>query len=339
MVSFGIMKKTYALVVLLASVLLCQGCIYDELKDCEANGELIINLTHLYNSEYKDKLEKEIDKIDIFIYDEDGKIVRRITEESKSFTNGHNVLIEGLEKGSYEVVALGNLYEDTPISYIEERSTAHLELLADAESTRDETNTDYYVYSTPTTLFHGSSSFVNIQNEKASACNVDFLKVTNDISVKINWKDWEGKYCVDDWHKNTTRVYLEGNNGEMDFSNKLLYKRLLTYCTAMMPKTMSNITEVAVWVRTMRLIAEGSTMRLVVKQVQEDGTEKTVYTQSLIELIKLTGHYGTQELIDRESEYQIDLTFRCTEHNTDQTWVATTIYVNGWLVKMIDTEI
>lgn len=320
-------------------ICLCQGCIYDNRDHCPSDGTLIINLTHLYNSEYIDKLEEVINKIDIFIYDTEGNIVRRITNENGPFYNGFNIRVEGLPEGSYEVVTLGNLYEDTSISYIEYRSIAHLELLADKQSTRNDSDTNFYVYSNPTTLFHGSTFFINVKTKQETTCNIDFVKNTNDIGIKLNWKDWQGNDCVDKWHERNTRVYLEGSNGEMNFSNELLHERFLTYYTTELPKTNDERAEVNVWVRTMRLMAEGSTVRLVIKQVQEDGTEETVYTQSLVDLIKLTGHYGTQELIDRESNYQVDLTFRCKEHNTDQTWIATTIYVNGWLVKMIETEI
>ena len=93
--------------------------------------------------------------------------------------------------------------------------------------------------------------------------------------------------------------------------------------------------------RTMRLMADGSTEKLVVTTIEDDGTEKIVYARSIVDLIRLTGHYNSQLSIDTRNDYFIVVDFRCIdpEHHHGSTWIALSIWVNGWVVREIETEI
>ena len=63
---FDLKRKMNIMAIGMIVICLCQGCIYDNRDHCPSDRTLIINLTHLYNSEYIDKLEEVINKIDIF---------------------------------------------------------------------------------------------------------------------------------------------------------------------------------------------------------------------------------------------------------------------------------
>ncbi|MEG1544876.1 MAG: FimB/Mfa2 family fimbrial subunit, partial [Tannerellaceae bacterium] len=93
--------------------------------------------------------------------------------------------------------------------------------------------------------------------------------------------------------------------------------------------------------RVMRLTADGSTEKLVVTTLLPDGTEKIVYARSIVDLIRLTGHYNTQQQIDQTNDYTVVVDFRCVDknHQHGSTWFAATIWVNNWVVKEVDSEI
>ena len=163
--------------------------------------------------------------MDFFIYDQNGILVRTITEAEGPFTNGYYVRIEKLPEGNYQVVSLGNIYSDNEIRNVEQLSTALISLVASNTSARSETSKGV-VLSTPTTLFHALTDVVNVKTLREVTHSTDLVRNTNDVTVTLNWKDAMGNYCTNSSHETETVVYLEGNYGESDFGNNLLGNRL-----------------------------------------------------------------------------------------------------------------
>lgn len=336
------MKRTPLIAELLVILaLLLQGCIYDSTKDCPSlYRSVILNFYFTHNTQNIDLLQDELRKLDVFVYDSKGLLQRHIVDDKGPFVGGYSLQIDSLlEEESYRVVALGNLFADSELSGIERLSDAKVSVVAQTPEVAWETTAHGFVNTGLTTSFHGKVDVEGISTRATSSQTVDLMKNTNDVTVTISWKNDKGVYCTDISHEQNTRVYLEGKNGESDFDNQLQCERLLIYESDSLGKLNPDRAELKVLIRTMQLMVDGCTVILVVRQVQPDGTEKEVYSEGLVDMIKQTGQYNTQESLDRECNYDVDITFRCTEHTGDETWMATTIYINGWLIKNLGIEI
>lgn len=81
--------------------------------------------------------------------------------------------------------------------------------------------------------------------------------------------------------------------------------------------------------------------RIIVTKTLGNGVEQVVYERSLVELINKTAQYGTQESLDREDTYVVDLDFRCNDpwHDTGDTWFTCGITINGWTVVEMAPEV
>lgn len=81
--------------------------------------------------------------------------------------------------------------------------------------------------------------------------------------------------------------------------------------------------------------------RIIITKTLDDGVEQVMYERSLVELINKTSAYGTQESLDREDTYVIDIDFRCNDpwHDTGDTWFTCGIYINGWTVVEMHPEV
>lgn len=373
--TFSISKFLYrsALTLMAAAMGTClTGCIKDDLSKCPTTGDLVIKVT-FFNNTIVNRLEEEVTKVDFFVFDDKGLFYDRITDTTGPFTDSYSKTL-ALPFGKYQVVVWGNLYDDTVLSTNElKRDTTtmdELRLLLVTNETRNDTQPadplpvlKNFVTPVPTTLFWGKTEpIVELFTGHSEVREVDLLKDTHDVHVTLRWKDYDGAYCYSTEHQRITRGYITGSNGNITFADNevLPRERDLTYIPlyrdpahpdvfagqtglTYIPPQIVCEDHVAVMpdFRTMRLMADGSTEKLVVTTVEDDGTEKIVYVRSIVDLIRLTGHYNSQLSLDIRNDYFIVVDFRCIdpEHHHGSTWIALTIWVNGWVVKEIETEI
>lgn len=360
-------KQRLAVLCLVCSLLV--GCsIHDDYSECMSDVEIRVTFK---NNTPVNWLEGEITRLDFFVFDENGKFYSRATDSEGPFTNDYSKKLL-LPYNTFKIVVWGNLYEDKQIDEVLEKGVTDindLKIKLVTAQTRATTSPlpnpaypklENFVQPTPATLFWGETAYIQPSISYNEAVTIDLKKNTHDVHVTLRWKNQEGFYDFSTEHQRTTRAYIVGSNGDVKFDNSLPRERNVTYVplyrdpanmdpflgqtgqhTAPPQLAIEGIAAVMPVFRSMRLMAEGSTEMLVITTLQEDGTEKVVYARSIVELIRLTGHFNTQTLIDERNDFHIVVDFRCTDptHQFGSSWLAVSITVNGWVVVQIDAEL
>ena len=391
------MNKTHQLFLLFFGLLLSAGClagcIKDDLSDCPINvdpdpdpdhdpdpttGTLRLALTYtMHNTQeddgtYVDLFSQQVRKVDVFVFDEAGHFVQQITEEAApKFAENYTKEIE-LPGGNYQFVVWGNHYEDeTDHNYDDEAdllNEGRMTLTQTARTTEIEMLTD--------SLFHGCTpQQVTVVNGEDQVVPIDLMKNRNDVRVVVRWREkgmTEG-YCTRPEHAQGITATLIDNNTTHDFLNRIVDMQEVTYLPGRFPEWYNPLFhgEMEVYpteqehvyvadFSELRLMKDNADARLVIRNAE--GT--TVYDRALTGpngLITLLEEYQTQEALDREDRYLIELLFECEHEDepdepdgpgtdepddpgtdepdgpgTDPTpvpedpWSAITITVNGW---------
>ena len=344
------MNKTHQLFLLFLGLLLSAGCltgcIKDDLSDCPINvepepepepepttGTFRLALTYtMHNTQeddgtYVDLFSQQVRKVDVFVFDEAGHFVQQITEEAApKFAENYIKEIE-LPGGNYQFVVWGNHYGDeTDHNYDDEAdllNEGRMTLTQTARTTEIEMLTD--------SLFHGCTpQQVTVVNGEDQVVPIDLMKNRNDVRVVVRWREkgmTEG-YCTRPEHAQGITATLIDNNTTHDFLNNIVDKQEVIYQPGRFPDwynpyfhgkmevypTEQEHVYVADF-SELRLMKNNADARLVIRNAE--GT--TVYDRALTGpngLITLLEEYQTQEALDREDRYLIELLFEC-EHEDE----------------------
>lgn len=344
------MNKTHQLFLLFLGLLLSAGCltgcIKDDLSDCPINvepepepepepttGTFRLALTYTMhntqeNGTYVDLFNDQVHKVDVFVFDESGRFIQQITEEAASqFAENYTKEIE-LPGGDYQFVVWGNHYEDETVHNYGDITT----LLEEGRMTLLQTlsgSTDIGMLTD--SLFHGCTpQTVTVENGKDQVVPIDLMKNRNDVRVVVRWREkgmTEG-YCHHTEHAQNITATLTDNNAVHDFLNNIVDKQEVTYQPGRFPEwynpffhgemevypTEEAYTYVADF-SELRLMKDNADARLVIRNAK--GT--VVYDHALTGpngLITQLEQYQTQEALDREDRYLIELLFEC-EHEDE----------------------
>ena len=359
------MNKTYQLFLLLLGVLLSagclSGCIKDNLSDCPVpvepkpeptTGIFRLALTYtmhnmLENGTYADLFSQQVHKIDVFVFNDKGQFVKQITEEAApKFADNYIKEIE-LPGGNYQFVVWGNHYEDETVHNCNNETS----LLQEGRMTLAQTlNQNMEIGMLTDSLFHGyTPQAVSVENGKSQEVSINLMKNRNDVRVIIRWHE-KGTigYCTRPEHAHSIKATLVDNNTTYDFFNNIVDKQEVIYQPGHFPywydplfneKMQNNYSEqdyayVADF-SELRLMKDNSDSRLVI----QDNEGKIVYEHALSGpdgLITQLEQYQTQEALDREDRYLIELLFECESHAP---WSAITIMINGWTLVDKDIEL
>ena len=382
------MNKTHQLFLLFLGLLLSagclSGCIKDDLSDCPTNvepgpdpdpdpdpttGTLRLALTYtMHNTQeggkYIDLFNQQVRKVDVFVFDEAGHYVQQITEEAAPiFAENYTKEIE-LPGGNYQFVVWGNHYEDeTDHNYDEEAELLHEGRMALIQAMSRSTEIGMLTDS----LFHGCTpQQVTVVNGEDQVVPIDLMKNRNDVRVIVRWREKGQKegFCTQPEHAQSITATLVDNNTTHDFLNNIVDKQDVIYQPGRFPDwynpyfhgemetypTEQEYVYVADF-SELRLMKDNKDARLVIHNAE--GT--TVYDRALTGpngLITLLEKYQTQEALDREDRYLIELLFEC-EHEEEpdpdpdpdpdpkpepeDPWAAISITINGW--NLIDKPV
>lgn len=328
-----------------AGMLLMAACVHDSYEDCPVEGKVDIALTYYkHHKGNNDLFADEVNRAGFYIFDKDSLFFRCDVVENFSLATGyhHKLTLPG---GDYIIVSWCN----GGTAWKPEVLTPGVTTLSEARMMLEAVPTTqggYAVTGLPETLFFGlpQKRQIHVKNGKTVCDSIDLMKLTHDIRLRIRWKDQNGVYCTYKGHEEVTKPYLEIKNGEYGFRADMQKERFLTYFPTYLPsevETPIDYASVRSDYRVGRLLAEGSTARVVLAEQMKDGKLERRYVRSLVELIRLTGQYDTQEQIDREERFDVDIDLRCLDphHTHANTWMVIGIRINGWVVSDIESEL
>lgn len=322
-------------------ILIFTGCnIWEDLPECPPTaGKVWIGLTFTYhntkddNGNHKDLFGETVRRTDLFIFNENNLLVKRIKDTTGPFNNGYRIPVE-LPAGTYHAVAWNNLYSNgaTLISpepvegkTKEEDLTVQLSELEKKQIT---------LHSLPL-LYGRTEPFTISENDLTRAGDtvipISLLRNTNEVNVTIEWLvAGKGEPCHDASHAESTHIYIKDNNGIYDFSNVQKAIDSFTYIPTYLASSQTVNGEgaaAALYAKStvMRMFPDSSP-QLQICNVLPDGSEETVYSADL--MADFIGKvYNEQEKIDRVPSFDIKITFKC------YSWTAVDIIVNGWKLE------
>lgn len=322
-------------------VLILTGCsIWEDLPECPpTTGKVWIGLSFTYhnttdeNKNYIDLFGETARRTDLFIFNEDDLLIKKIEDATGPFVNGYRIPVEQLPAGTYHAVAWCNLYSNgatvlspEPVEgkTKKEELTVQLSELENNEITR---------HSLPL-LYGKTEPFTVSENDLTRAGDtvipISLLRNTNEINIMVKWVDANtGKPCRDASHAESTRIYIRDNNGMYNLDNEQQTVDAFTYIPSYLTNLPVNEEEEDATLHAkstvMRMFPDSSP-QLQICNVLPDGKEEVVYNADLMAdfIGKL---YNTQEKIDRCPSFDIEITFEC------YSWVAVDIVVNGWQLE------
>lgn len=359
------------------------SCIREDLPLCPpdkpdepelADYTLYQTYTHHTGKEGADLFTVQARRSDVFIFDENHRYVARQTDSVPVQQTLFGQTFR-LPAGKYTLVSWANLTDQvnltalTPgVSTLEE---AKLILKAKTKAlSNDKLN---YSDNALQPLFFGQKEAV-IEPGKSRTDTLPVIKNTNRIRVVIHWRDKDGKPCNYSCNRGIT-VQISGTDGAYHFDNSPATSpdEWLHY----MPFQSAPVdsTGLATDFSMMRLIKERD-QQLVIRRPD---SSRVLYKATLL-ADNILHHplINTQDDLDRQDEYLIELFLRCDLSKpvpdpdpdptpdpdpdpdpdptpdpdpepdpdpdpsppvTNNTYIQTYITINGWTIKLTDSEI
>jgi len=281
----------------------------EDLPECR----LFVRFKYDYNMLSADAFHSQVDKVELYVFDKDGKFLFKQSEEGATLSTGNYRMEVDLPVGQYKFMAWAGAHESYDItSLVPGESTItdiKLKLKRDAS---------LIINKKLEPLWYGEIIDVNFTGTTNQTEVINLIKDTNKVRFIFQ------SYNDDSWtlDMNAYEYEIIESNGYLDYDNSLLKDDVLSFRPYYMEQ--KSPSTVAVEMNTMRLMANRQT-RFV---VTEKATGQKVFNINLIDFLAMTemeGHnWSEQEYLDRQDEYVIVFFF------SSSSWLAVQISINGW---------
>ncbi len=296
------------------------GCIKEDRSEC--NPGVLLKYDYSLNPDYTNLFGKEVGKVTVFVFDENGLYYDRFSDAGKHLTNDWEMLLP-LPPGNYTTVTwggpLGAMYrigetnaDETAFQSELKKGVTHIDnfMLTAEKGGQPLVKLD--------ALYHGKADVTSVFWPE-QATTVDLIKDTKHLTVTV--KDKTVGQSRADAASAPYEVYCTGTNArylaDNSFGKKAETITNLPYNTYTTPG--NAVSELDL----MRLLI-GRPFRLVVKDKRNG---KTIFDKDLVETMMATGGYTTQEDFDREMRYDVVINM-----NGD---LGIVITINGWEVVIV----
>lgn len=292
----------------------------EDLPECR----LYVTFKYDYNVLSVDAFHKQVDKVELYVFDKDGKFLFSQVEEGAALSTGSYRMEVPLPVGEYKFMAWAGAHDSYEITSFTRGATTIEEM-----KLRLKRDQSLIIDKELEPLWYGEILNVNFNGKTNQTEIINLIKDTNKVRFIFQGETPEWTVNVDDY----TYEIIE-SNGYMDYDNSLLDDDILSY-----RPYYSNQVEPAMAVvemNTMRLMEDRPTRLIVTHKATGKQVFNINMTQYLV-LIKVEGHnWGPQEYLDREDEYAIAFFFSNTSPS-DQ-WLAVKLRINSWTWYIQHTE-
>lgn len=309
----------------LLALVLFQGCIKEDSSKCPIS-ELLLRFEYTLNDDYSNLLESQINRLVVYVFDNDGKFVNRFVSGDNEITNDYVMRIP-LPKGDYKVVVYGGDFNSYSVGELNKLSQLDKTLkkgVTDIADFRMELNSvggaENYLYPamTPDDLYVGHDMKLNSTFDNQDIATVNLIKITKKIKVKISGIDLVGA-PID--------IYITASNGRYNHDSSIDIDHGTFKYTPI--NTLSKPNYLEVDLKIMRLMLEQSPMLVVRNSV----TGEIIYSENMISQILKTQAYTKQEDFDREDEFIFEIPITLKDNN-----LSVSVSINGWNISDINAD-
>ncbi|WP_287680588.1 FimB/Mfa2 family fimbrial subunit [Bacteroides sp.] len=304
---------------LIVAIWLLSSCtnLYEDLPECR----LFVKFKYDYNMLYADAFHTQVDKVELYVFDKDGKYLFKQSEEGAALVTGSYLMEVELPVGEYQFMAWTGAHDSYDITSMTPGSSTITDMKL--QLIREES---FIIKHELEPLWYGEIIKVNFTGTTHQTETINLIKDTNKVRFVFQG------YREDSWQVNVNDYDYEiiESNGHLAHDNSLLDDDVLSF----QPYITEQVSpySAAVELNTMRLMANRQT-RFV---VTEKATGKKVFNINLIDYLAMTKLGGnkmeTQEYLDRESEFKIIFFFSEAE-----SWLAVQVQIGDWIWR-IQTE-
>ena len=304
---------------LIVAIWLLSSCtnLYEDLPECR----LFVKFKYDYNMLYADAFHTHVDKVELYVFDKDGKYLFKQSEEGAALVTGSYLMEVELPVGEYQFMAWAGAHDSYDITSMTPGSSTITDMKL--QLIREES---FIIKHELEPLWYGEIIKVNFTGTTHQTETINLIKDTNKVRFVFQG------YREDSWQVNVNDYDYEiiESNGHLAHDNSLLDDDVLSF----QPYITEQVSpySAAVELNTMRLMANRQT-RFV---VTEKATGKKVFNINLIDYLAMTKLGGnkmeTQEYLDRESEFKIIFFFSEAE-----SWLAVQVQIGDWIWR-IQTE-
>lgn len=263
--------------------------------------------------EFTDAFHTQVDKVELYVFDKDGKFLFKQAEEGSSLSTGNYLMEVALPVGEYQFMAWAGARDSYDITSLTPGVSTITDLRLQLK--REES---FIINKELETLWYGEIIDVNFTGKTHQTEMINLIRDTKRVRFIFQGytNDWE--LNVDDYD-----YEIRESNGYLGHDNSLLEDDMLSFQPYRRDQV--NASAASVDLNTMRLMKDRKT-RLV---VTEKSSAKKVFDINLIDYLAMTNmedkKIGMQEYFDRQSNYHIVFFI-------SDSWLAMRIVINGWTV-------
>ena len=282
----------------------------EDLLECR----LFVKFKYDYNMEFADAFHSQVDKVELYVFDKDGKFLFKQAEEGSTLGTGSYLMEVKLPVGQYQFMAWAGAHDSYDITSLQAgvSSITDLKLQLKHEET-------LIIDKELEPLWYGEINNVDFTGTTDQTEVINLIKDTNKVRFVFQGSN-EDSWGVD---VNAYTYEIIESNGYLAHDNSLLGDDNLSFRPYHIEQ--KNLAAGIVELNTMRFLANRNA-RFV---VTEKATGKKVFNINLTDFLvmtKIEGHnMSAQEYLDRESEYKIVFFFA-----DNDPWLVLQININGW---------
>ena len=268
--------RNIALLTFFAVVSFMTSCVREEMPECS----LYVQFKYDYNMLFTDAFHTQVDKVELYVFDKDGKFLFRQTEEGDALATGNYRMEVKLPVGEYQFLAWAGAHDSYDIASAKgESDITEMKLKLKREQSR-------IIDKELEPLWHGGINHVEFTGKTNQTEVISLIKNTNKVRFVFQGYS-QGKADSSSsgtWNLNVDDYSYEivESNGYMAYDNSLLDDDALSYRPYY--EEQKNTSAAVVELNTMRLMEDRHTRFTVT----EKATGKKVFDINLIDYLAMT---------------------------------------------------
>lgn len=316
----------------LSMMLLFSSCVRDGLEECPpVGGESYLRFVYDYNMAFEDLFHKQVAKMDVFLFDEKGTFIYRMSDEcatGKTFPREYVMQIPEEANAATRFVAWPGLHNETRFAT---SMTPGISTMNDLQVQLKRYNNNL-LKEKMRPLWHGTAPRASASLDAEGnllgndTTTISLLKNTNTVRIVLQLLDNTPEIDIREFE-----FTLEAANSAYDCHNNIYAEdrwKFQPYLAYNEDKTCG-----VVELNTLRLMADRDN-RLLVTHTPSKETILDIDLNKYINALKVQDYSGMplQEYMDREDEYKVIIFLRRGgDAPGKEGWVVAEVRMNPWI--------